>query len=509
MSNLPSIVWFRQDLRTEDNPAFSSAVARKAPIAPLFIWSSAETPSDSVMGGASQWWLHHALIDLEQQLATLGLTLIIRQGQPLSVLRELASEIKAEAIFWNRCYDPEAIKRDSQIKERLKQDRLIVESFNGSLLYEPWQLQTKNGKPFQVFTPFWKTVEARDALRPLAGISQNLREVSQNRSQNLFQKISTKAPSLKVGDLPLLPRLNWADSINKAWRPTREAAKQLLDAFISDRLSVYPIARDHPNLAGTSRLSPYLHFGQISTLEVWYKVKQALSDSKISRSAQLKEGADAYLRQIVWREFAHHLLYHFPETINSPLQAHFNRFPWQNNAAFLKAWQHGRTGYPIVDAGMRELWTTGWMHNRVRLIAASFLVKDLLISWQNGASWFWDTLVDADLANNTLGWQWVAGCGADAAPYFRIFNPVLQGEKFDPNGEYVRKWVPELASVPTEVIHCPWKLSSYERDKLNYPPPLVDHGQARLQALAALKSMKDDSASSQQSQVRFLGKSLR
>lgn len=386
----------------------------------------------------------------------------------------------ATAVFWNRCYEPAAIERDLRIKSSLKKEGKAVESFNGSLLFEPWTVQTKQGQPYQVFTPFWNACLARPAPTPPEGAPSRL-------------EVPRRWPAtLKLAELGLEPTIAWAGGLRSSWRPGEAGASEHLYRFLDEALTDYPEGRNRPDRFGTSRLSPYLHFGEISMRQVWH----GLHDLRGTKRTQPADALGAFIRELGWREFAHHLLFHFPQTPDQPLREQFARFPWQLDHENLRAWQRGRTGYPIVDAGMRELWHTGWMHNRVRMIVASFLVKDLLIPWQEGAAWFWDTLVDADLANNTLGWQWTAGCGADAAPYFRIFNPVSQGEKFDPKGTYVRRWLPELRALPNKWIHKPWEAPS---DVLgdagvvlgrSYPYPMVDHSQARALALRAFQQIK-------------------
>jgi deoxyribodipyrimidine photo-lyase len=485
MPNSPSILWFRRDLRLNDNPALLLAAKQGGPVIPLFIWSPTEGGKWSI-GEASKWWLHHALQDLALQLAKRKSQLIIREGEAAEVLVELVKEVGAQSVFWNRLYEPDAIARDQEVKERLQAIGAKAQSSNASLLYEPWQILNKADKPFQVFTPFWKSLVEKGEIRPPAA------------SPSKFGAPSSVPASLTVDQLNLLPKPNWATTIEKTWNPKRSGAEKALKLFCGSALDQYSHGRDFPDREEVSYMSPYLHFGQIGVLEIWHQVKDSCDSLPARERSVANQSAQAYLREIGWREFAHHLLFHFPFTTDKPLRSDFSTFPWRKNKELLTAWQKGQTGFPMVDAGMRQLWAAGWMHNRVRMIVASFLVKDLLIGWKAGASWFWDTLVDADLANNTLGWQWTAGCGADAQPYFRIFNPVSQGQKFDPQGKYVRTWVPELAELPDEVIHCPWQADSFQLAKanvklgINYPEPIVDHSEARKRALAAFKSMKED-----------------
>ncbi|MEI6085179.1 MAG: deoxyribodipyrimidine photo-lyase [Verrucomicrobiota bacterium] len=417
---MTSIVWFRLDLRLADNPALAAA-AKLGQVVPVFIWAPEEEGAWPP-GAASRWWLHHSLKALAKDLGGL----VIRRGPSLDALRQLVKETGATAVFWNRRYEPALIARDTRVKQALLADGLTVESFNSALLFEPWEIKTGAGGPYKVFTPFY-----RACLKKKVG----------GASMPRPYRVAALRPLPPSVELDLLPKLDWAKGFN--WQPGEAGARKQLAAFSPKG---YLEKRDLPAITGTSRLSPHLHFGEISPRQAW------------------EAGNEDYRRQLIWREFAHHLLYHFPATTDKPLKPQFEKFPWRKDAKGLRAWQRGETGFPIVDAGMKELWTTGWMHNRVRMVAASFLVKDLLIPWQEGARWFWDTLVDADLANNTLGWQWVAGCGADAAPFFRIFNPTAQAERFDPRGEYVRRWVPQPV------------------------PPILDHASARLRALAALQS---------------------
>jgi len=445
-----TLVWFRHDLRLDDNPALAAAAARGF-VVPVFIWApEEEAPWEP--GAASRWWLHHSLERLSAALAKAGAPLVIRRGPTLDALRALATACGATHVAWNRRYEPAVIARDTAIKKALAGDGLTVESFNGSLLFEPMQVATKEGKPYQVFTPFWRTLLAREEPAEPAAAPKKLRPPE-------------KSPrSLQLEALDLLPRIDWSATMRKTWSPGEAGAVKRLDRFVERSLAAYGTERDRPDHDGTSALSPHLHFGEISPRRVWHAVRAAVGGKPV---AKITGGAEVYLRELGWREFANHLLYHFPHTANAPLRADYARFPWANDPVGLRAWQRGRTGFPIVDAGMCQLWATGWMHNRVRMIVASFLVKDLRISWLEGAQWFWDTLVDADLAANTLGWQWAAGCGADAAPYFRIFNPTSQADKFDPDGAYVKQWA--------------------GTDAADYPEPIVDHAEARKLALAALK----------------------
>jgi deoxyribodipyrimidine photo-lyase len=467
-----SIVWLRQDLRTEDHPALDAALKR-GKVIPLYIWSPTEE-GDWPLGGASKWWLHHSLKSLENELRLLGLPLIIRQGQSLDVLKKVIQETHADAVFWSRTYEPESLKRDIEVKSRLTEHKILAKSFNGNLLYEPWTIQNKQGKPFQVFTYFWKACLQQEQDFPLLPAPIPAKG----------KPIEIESQSLE--SLELLPKTSWDEGLAHTWKPGSCYAKEFITYFLEGGAADYESRRDRPDLPGVSRLSPYLHFGEVSIRTLWNSVVERLG----------AEQGECYLRQLGWREFAHHLLYHFPQTPLEPLRSEFGHFPWKDDERFLKAWQKGLTGFPFIDAGMRQLWMTGWMHNRARMVTGSFLVKDLLQPWQKGAKWFWDTLVDADLANNTLGWQWVAGCGADAAPYFRIFNPISQGEKFDPEGNYVRKWIPELAQLPNKWIHHPWDAPADVLLKAGvtlgdtYPYPLVNHDEARVKALEAFEEIK-------------------
>ncbi len=441
-----NLVWFRNDLRLADNPALAAAVATDEPVVPVFIWAPDEEHLWSP-GAASRWWLHHSLNALSKDLAAIGSRLIVRKGSSLGTLERLVKETGATRVLWNRRYEPRVVERDGAIESVLTAKRITVESFNGALLNEPWTVKTSDGKPYQVFTPYWRACTSMPPPR---------RPLQAPRSMPAPNDWPT---SEAIADLGLLPNISWDKGFYKEWNPGEAGAKKALASFLM-RASKYETARDFPATNGTSRLSPHLHFGEISPREAWHAA----------------ERHSGFLREMGWREFAHHLLFHFPQTAERPLRPAFEKFPWKKDARALRAWQKGQTGFPIVDAGMRELWQTGWMHNRVRMIVASFLVKDLRISWLEGARWFWDTLVDADLANNTLGWQWSAGCGADAAPYFRVFNPTAQAEKFDSQEEYLDRWVPS-------------------RKTSEYPKPIVDHAVARADALVAFKTISSPSKS--------------
>jgi deoxyribodipyrimidine photo-lyase len=462
-----TVVWFRQDLRLTDNPALRAA-AEQGTIVPVYVWAPEEEGAFPP-GAATKWWLHQSLEALQKSL---GGTLAIRKGTASECLRAVVKETGATRVHWNRRYEPAAIERDTAIKTALRQEGVEVHTFNSALLWEPWQVQKISADgPFRVFTAFYRRCLA-------LGMPPKLTRAPKFKARG--------ARSVKLSSLGLESKIDWAAGIRAAWQPGEAGAIAQLKRMLAGRVEKYREDRDRPDRDGTSRLSPHLHFGEIGPRQVWHAIQ----------SRYRGRNAEPFLRQLVWREFAHHLLYHFPQTATEPLRPEFARFPWRSDAKMLRAWQRGCTGYPIVDAGMRELWSTGWMHNRVRMIVASFLVKHLRVHWEEGAHWFWDTLVDADLANNSLGWQWSAGCGADAAPYFRIFNPVLQGEKFDPDGAYVRRWVPELANLPNRWIHEPWNMPAAERKRIRlqlgrtYPKPMVDHATARQEALEAFRSLK-------------------
>lgn len=472
----PVVVWFRQDLRLTDNPALRAACDSGAPILPVYVLDD-ETPGDWKPGGASRWWLHMSLAALGADLAGRGAPLVLRKGKADAVIPALAREVGAAAVHWNRCYEPAAIARDTALKAALTADGLAVESFNAALLREPWTLKTGAGGSFKVFTPFWRALRAAGPPEPALPAPQTVN--------------GARTASDDLDSWCLLPRRpNWAARFPEAWTPGEAGARARLAAFLDHDLLGYAAQRDRADLSTTSRLSPHLHWGEIGPRQVWQAV-----ETRVAADPAARADADKFLSELAWREFSHHLLFHSPDLPERNWKDAFERFPWTDDESPINSWQRGQTGYPVVDAGMRELWATGFMHNRVRMIVASFLIKDLMIHWRRGEEWFWDTLVDADLANNAAGWQWVAGSGADAAPYFRIFNPVTQGERYDPDGAYVRRWVPELARLPAKHIHAPWDAPALVLEAAGvtlggtYPLRIVDHAMARTRALEAYKSI--------------------
>lgn len=470
----PIIVWFRQDLRVSDNPALLAAAQKGQPVIPLYILDD-ETPGEWKPGGAARWWLHHSLEALQQSLSKLGAPLILRTGNAKEIISELVTACDASGVYWNRLYEPFSIARDKEIKASLQDAEIETRSFNGSLLNEPWTIETKAGGFYKVYTRYWHA--CRDKGEP----------APPSETPDCISPASAKVASDDLNDWGLLPtRPDWAKGFRDRWVPGEHGAQERLETFLDEAAENYIEQRNLPAVLGTSNLSPSLHTGDISPRQIWHQTIQ-----KLGWTGQ----TEAFLKEIVWREFAYHVFYYLPDLPHKPMNQKFADFPWADDADGLKAWQQGMTGYPMVDAGMRELWQTGHMHNRVRMIVGSFLVKHLLLPWQDGEAWFWDTLVDADLAVNAFSWQWIGGCGADAAPYFRIFNPITQGDKFDGEGEYVRKYIPEIASLPNKYLFSPWEApadvltdADIELGK-TYPEPLVAHKAARERALEAFKSL--------------------
>ncbi len=460
-----SILWFRNDLRLTDNPALAHAAGHGGALLPVYILDPAAAGAWP-MGAASRWWLHHSLKALDDGLRAAGCGLLVLEGDTEALLADLVQRFAAGGLYWNRRYEPASIELDKRVRQRFNEDGLDVASFNAALLNEPWQALKGDGTPYKVFTPYWKACLKAAPPAPPRPAPERL-------------------PPLPGGVNPagleacgLLPQIPWDAGFYAQWAPGEAGALQRLSAFAAGPAAAYEAARDWPAEAGTSRLSPHLRFGELSPRQVVAALQP-----------QDPDATGPYLRQLYWREFAHQLLFHFPHTTDRPLNPKFEGFPWRSHyAADLQRWQQGRTGIPIVDAGMRELWATGWMHNRVRMIVASFLTKHLLIPWQAGAHWFWDTLLDADLANNSMGWQWVAGSGADAAPYFRIFNPVTQSTRFDPQGRYLRAWVPELRALPADRIHQPWKGGAHPPG--GYPNPVIGLKEGRALALDAYQAIR-------------------
>jgi len=469
-----TVFLFRNDLRLDDNPGLAKAAANGLVI-PLFVHDP-KAMGDQAPGGAAKWWLHHSLNALDKSLRDLGSKLIIRQGDTFDNVLAIVRDAEASAVHLSRGYAPWEVKLEQHLHDALDQRGGTLRRFGGSILFEPEAVKTQGGDPYKVFTPFWRACLKLDP--PLGHTAQ----------PNKLEPPAAWPDGLKVDDLDFQPTTpDWSGGLQESWAPGEVGARERLETFIEDAADDYKKGRDVPSIEGTSRLSPHLKWGEISPRTVWRAVK----DAKVC-------GEEPYIRELGWRDFAHHLLFHFPTMPETPLREEFTQVPWLTNAKVLECWQRGQTGYPIVDAGMRELWHTGWMHNRVRMITASFLVKHLLVHWRRGAAWFMDTLVDADPANNNAGWQWVAGCGTDAAPYFRVFNPTLQGEKFDGDGDYVRHWVPELAHVPDKFLHQPWEAGPLILKEAgvtlgtDYPEPIVEHRTARKRALEAYDAVKKD-----------------
>ncbi len=438
---------------------------------PLYIYDSDESRSNE-MGSAQKWWLHHSLNNFQESLKQIGARLWIRKGNTSDVLKAFINETGSMNVYWNRLYTPDTMKNDRELSIELHDQGIEVRTFESTLFFPPWIIKKDNDDPYRVFSAFYRAFQKREVPEPLPRI-------------RTLNSSNQKIESLSVNELKLLPSIPWDSFFYQIWDPSEMTALKQYQQFTEKKLTHYLDHRDFPSLEGTSNLSPYLAFGQISVRTIYHDLMKK----------NLK-GTESFIRQLVWREFSYSLLLHFPHTIQKPLNSKFDQFEWNDHFSLLEKWQRGQTGYPIVDAGMRELWKTGYMHNRVRMVVASFLTKHLLIHWSEGAKWFNDTLVDVDLANNTMGWQWVAGSGADAAPYFRIFNPILQGEKFDPQGTYIRNWIPELSRLPNQWIHKPFEASDQILADAGvalgetYPIPIVDHKAARIRALERYNQIK-------------------
>jgi deoxyribodipyrimidine photo-lyase len=463
-----ALVWFRRDLRLIDNPALDAALREHDAVIPVYIHAPhEEAPWEP--GAASRWWLHHSLHSLDVDLRARGSALHVRAGNSLDVLRALIADTGAAAVYWNRLYEPPIVRRDARIKSSLRDAGIVANSYKACVLFEPWELATGQNQPYRVFTPYWKNARSKLTVRPpLPAPAEICSPVLES--------------SLALDALSLLPAIRWDLGLPERWTPGEHSAQQNFADFLDVPMADYARDRDRPDRHGTSGLSPHLHFGEISVMQIAWELEMVQQGS---RRSTLAEGAASFLRELGWREFSQHLLYHFPQMPEKNLNPRFDTFTWgADDAAALDRWQRGRTGIPIIDAGMRELWNTGAMHNRVRMLVASFLTKNLRQHWRHGALWFWDTLVDADLANNSQGWQWTAGCGVDASPYFRIFNPVTQGERFDPQGHYVKRWVHELGAFSAKTVHQPWTVPDLLR-RSGYPLPMVDLSRSRVDALAA------------------------
>ncbi|MDN2565996.1 DNA photolyase family protein [Aquibium sp. A9E412] len=473
----PALVLFRHDLRLADNRALTAAAASGRPVVAAFVLDE-ESPGIRPLGGARRWWLHHSLKALADGLKRLGTPLVLRRGPMAETAAALVEDCGAGLVLWNRRYEPPAIAADRAMAAMLEDRGVAWQSFDGQLLHDPAALRTGAGTPYRVYTPFWRALAAEAEPRDPIDPPRRLR-----------------APAAAIAgdaldDWALLPRQpDWAGGLRDTWTPGEAGAAARLTRFLDEAAQDYGRARDLPGREATSRLSPHLAHGEITPFQIW----------RAAREAGPRGGLETFRKEVVWREFCWHLLFHNPDLGSVNFNRAFDAFPWREDRDGLHRWQAGTTGYPIVDAGMRELWQTGWMHNRVRMVVASLLVKHLLVDWRAGEAWFWDTLVDADPASNTANWQWVAGSGADAAPYFRIFNPVLQGEKFDADGAYVRRFVPEIAALPDRVLHKPWEADADTLQRAGvklpgrYPVPVVDHKQGRQRALRAYDRIKGDS----------------
>lgn len=470
---MTALVWLRRDLRLSDHRALTAAIATGLPLTVLYIHEPNSAKGEWAEGAATKVWLRRSLAALDQDLRKRGGRLLVRSGCATAVLAGLIKALNVSHVYWHRLYEPQAVARDSTIKAQMRDLGVHVESFPGYMLNEPWQVKTATGETYRVFTPYWRNALTKIQMHPLLEAPKQI-----INAKTIHGKLPRTRRLKQLGLAARPQKARWDQAFWQHFCPGEKGALEMLECFTEGALAHYRTSRDRPDQVGTSRLAAHLHFGEVS-------VNQVLNALLKEKTAANSEHVDAYIRELGWRDFSLQLLFHYPHTTTQPLNQRFIGFSWVPDSAesrrHLQAWQRGQTGIPIIDAGMRELWQTGWMHNRVRMIVASFLTKNLRLHWLHGAQWFWDTLLDADLANNTQGWQWSAGCGADAAPYFRIFNPVTQGEKFDPMGDYVRRYVPELAHLSANAIHQPWKIGGVKA----YPAPIVDLRATREAALAA------------------------
>lgn len=470
-----TLVWYANNFRVDDQAALAAAASRGA-VVPVYVYEP-HYKGTSALGSSTKWWVHQSLCTLADRLASLGSPLVLRAGDPAAELIALAKQAGADRVAFCASIEPDLQQREDEIEYRLSRAGLGVDRYPMHLLWPVGSVLTKDARPYQVFTPFWKTALKGDPpAEPIDAPSS-------------LQAPAQPVEGMRVDELGLLPQISWYAGLADRWTPGERGARERFGRFLKERIGAYQEDRNRLDIPGWSAMSAHIRFGEISVQRIWHTIAR---DPDWSHH----KGKEHFLREVGWREFAQHLINHFPHTTHTPLRENFSQFPWVRDAGQLRRWQQGQTGYPVVDAAMRNLWREGWMPNRARMIVASFLCKDLRISWAEGMAWFWDTLVDADLGSNTLGWQWTAGCGADAAPYFRVFNPVSQGQKFDPRGEYVRRWCPELAALDASSIHAPWEAAPLELSAAgitlgkDYPRPMVEHKQARLDALAAFEQIK-------------------
>ncbi|MDB6097102.1 MAG: phrB [Francisellaceae bacterium] len=465
-----TIVWFRKDLRLHDNPALNAAINQNFPIIPLYIIDS--NNKDLILGKNSLWWLENSLFKLDESLKAKGSHLILKIGDPLVIIPKLIKTFNVKAIYWNNYLVPAQLTQDKALTKILLKKNIEVFNFYNHTLLNPLELKNLSGKPYQMFSAFAKAAKDHIKIKSLTASPKKIPAPPLGISSQSVQELKTKGIESKK-------------ELNQFWQAGEKAALNKLNLLLEDKLSLYKDERDFPAKDSTSFLSPHLHWGELSVRLLWQKL-------------QLHSHSDTFAKEILWREFAYYLLHYYPNLTHIPIRAPFQRFPWKPSKNNLSAWQNGQTGYPLIDAGMRQLKTIGWLHNRVRMVVASFLVKHLLIPWQEGAKWFWEYLVDADLANNSMNWQWVTGCGVDAAPFFRIFNPIIQAKKFDPQGEYIKHWIPELKDLPIKYIHFPMNAPKELLEKINlkmgidYPYPIVDHVLARQKALMAFKNLNNN-----------------